>query len=68
MIEVYGSKGHQEEISTLCGNLNMLEHVDIKFNAVSEGTLQWEEHFLKWNTRHITVWCAGHYILQNGRP
>jgi hypothetical protein len=42
--------------------------VDIKFNAVLEGTLYWDEHFVKWNTCHITVWWVFHVILQNGGP
>jgi len=28
----------------------MLEHVDIKLNAVLEGTLLGDEHFFRWNT------------------
>jgi hypothetical protein len=28
----------------------MLEHVDIKFNAVLGGTLLGDEHFFRWNT------------------
>jgi hypothetical protein len=46
----------------------MLEHVDIKFNAVLEGTLQPDDHFLKWNPRHMTVWWTCHFIFLNGRP